>query len=170
MEAIYIPQLAKAPEQTERLTVLHQLPYLKTLTPVQGEVIVTHCGTYLDVKGKAAAILTLSCDRCLQQYNHRVVVDAAEFIWLERAEDDPQADLLEREVSLEELIETLEPDGYFRPLEWLYEQFCLAIPPRQLCDANCQGIPFVADPPTQVDRRWASLQSLQQSLGDNLQN
>jgi len=176
MEAIYIPQLAKAPEQTEKIAVLHHLSHLETLTPVQGEVLVTHCGNYLDVKGKAEAIVTLSCDRCLQQYNHRIVVDAAEFIWLQRAEDDPEADLLEREVPLDDLIETLEPDGYFRPLDWLYEQFCLAIPPRQLCDTNCQGIPFDPEPPAQVDRRWASLQSLQASLGqppsldENLQN
>ena len=170
MEAIYIPQLAKAPEQTESLSVLHRLPHLETLTPVQGEISVRHCGSYLEVKGQAEAIVTLSCDRCLQQYNHRVVVDAAELIWLQRAEDDPDAHLLEREIALEDLIETLEPDGYFHPLDWLYEQFCLAIPPRQLCDSNCQGIPFEAEPPTQVDRRWASLQSLQQSLGENLQN
>lgn len=190
MEAIHIPRLARAPEQTETLAVLHRLPHLETLTPVQGEIIVTHCGNYLDVKGRAEAIVTLSCDRCLQQYNHRVVVDAAEFIWLQHAADDPAAAQLEREVTLEELIETLEPDGYFRPLEWLYEQFCLATPPRQLCDPACQGISFDAAPPAQsssqplaqpspqVDRRWASLQSLQQSLegtleealGENLQN
>lgn len=174
MEAIYIPQLAKAPEQTEKLTVLHHLPHLETLTPVQGELLVTHCGTYLDVKGHAEAIVTLSCDRCLQQYNHRVRVDAAEFIWLQRAEDDPLADLLDREVALEDLVETLEPDGFFRPLDWLYEQFCLALPPKQLCDPACKGIPFEAEPPTQVDHRWASLQSLQllsENLsGENLQN
>ena len=170
MEAIHIPQLAKAPEQTEKLSVLHRLPHLETLTPVQGQISVTHCGNYLDVKGQAEAIVTLSCDRCLQKYNHRVVVEAAEFIWLQRAEDDPEVNILEREVALEDLIETLEPDGYFRPLDWIYEQFCLAIPPRQLCDQNCKGIPFDAEPPAQIDRRWASLQSLQQSLDENLQN
>lgn len=168
MEAIYIPQLAKAPEQTEKLQVCHYLPHLDTLTPVQGEVCVIHRGNYLEVKGKAEAIVTLSCDRCLQQYNHRIKVDTSELIWLQKAEDEPGADLLEREVAFDDLVESLDPDGYFRPDGWLYEQFCLAIPPRQLCDPKCKGIQL--DPPhsTSVekptDRRWASLESLREHL------
>ncbi len=163
-EAIYIPQLVRAPEQTERLSVKNYLPDLETLTPVQGTVRVTHRGNYLEVEGKAEAIVTLTCDRCLQQYNHRIVVDASELIWLQAPEDDPDADLLEREVAFEDLVETLDPEGYFQPLDWLYEQFCLAIPPRQLCDLTCQGIQINPEPelPKAVDQRWASLQSLRE--------
>lgn len=166
MEAIYIPQLVKAPEQTEQLQVCDHLPDLETLTPVQGEISVTHRGNYLEVKGRAEAIVTLSCDRCLQQYNHRVIVDTTELIWLQKVEDDPDADLLEREIAFDDLVETLDPEGYFRPREWLYEQFCLAIPPRQLCDPGCRGIQVNAEveKPTVIDRRWASLESLREHL------
>lgn len=165
MDAIYIPQLARAPEQTESVSVDTHLSGLETLTPVQGEVRVSHCGNYLQVAGKAVAIVTLTCDRCLQQYNHRVVVDTSELIWLQKADADPNADLLEREVALEDLVETLDPEGYFQPLEWLYQQLCLAIPPRQLCDSNCQGISIQPDPPVdQLDQRWASLRSFKEHL------
>jgi uncharacterized protein len=165
MEAIYIPQLVRAPEQTERLQICDHLPDLETLTPVQGEVVVSHRGSYLEVKGQAEAIVTLTCDRCLQQYNHRVMVNTAELIWLQKAEDDPDADLLEREVAFDDLVETLDPEGYFQPAEWLYEQFCLAIPPRQLCNAGCPGIRLNSDEsPKAVDRRWASLESLRKNL------
>lgn len=166
MEAIYIPQLVRAPEQTEQVQVNDYLPDLDTLTPVQGVVRVTHRGNYLEVEGKAEAIVTLSCDRCLQQYNHRIVVNTSELIWLQKAEDDPDADLLEREVAFDDLVESLDPDGYFQPLDWLYEQFCLEIPPRQLCDSNCKGIQVNSEPepPKIVDRRWASLESLKENL------
>lgn len=162
MAAIYIPQLVRSPEQTERVPVNDYLPDLLTLTPVQGEVRVTHHGNYLEVEGHAESIVTFSCDRCLQQYNHRIVVDTAELIWLEKSEPDPEPDLLEREIAFEDLVETLDPEGYFQPLEWLYEQFCLAMPPRQLCDPQCRGIQVEDAPaPSQpIDQRWNSLQSL----------
>lgn len=166
MEAIYIPQLVRAPEQTENIQVNDYLPDLDTLTPVQGLVRVTHRGNYLEVQGKAEAIVTLTCDRCLQQYNHRIVVDTSELIWLQKEEDDPDADLLEREVAFDDLVESVDPDGYFQPLEWLYQQFCLEIPPRQLCDSNCKGIQVKSEPepPRSVDRRWASLESFRENL------
>ena len=166
MAAIYIPQLIRAPEQTETVQICDYLPDLDTLTPVQGEVRVTHRGNYLEVMGKAEAIVTLSCDRCLQQYNHRITVDTAELIWLQKPEADPDSELLEREIAFEDLVESLDPEGYFQPLSWLYEQFCLAIPPRQLCDVDCPGIQLTAksEPSATIDRRWASLESLKQHL------
>jgi uncharacterized protein len=166
MKAIYIPQLTKAPEQTEEIPVREHLPELETLTPVQGRIRVTHCGNYLEVAATAEAIMTLTCDRCLQQYNHRVTVNTFELIWLQAQSDDDEIDL-EREVALDDLVETLEPNGYFQPGEWLYEQLCLAIPQRQLCDQDCQGIP-VQDIPSEVnsavDARWASLKNLKNHL------
>ena len=36
MDAIYIPQLTKAPERTEEIQVNEFLPGLETLTPVRG--------------------------------------------------------------------------------------------------------------------------------------
>lgn len=167
MEAIYIPQLARSPEQTETVAVNDYLPDLETLTPVQGEVRVSHRGNYLEVAGTAEAIVTLCCDRCLQQYNHRIVVDTSELIWLEKAEvNDPETTSLEREVAFDDLVETLDPDGYFQPLTWLYEQFCLEIPPRQLCDPRCKGIQVKpeANQSNPIDRRWGSLELFKENL------
>lgn len=164
MEAIYIPQLLKAPHKTERVPIKEQISDLDTLTPVRGEVQITHCGTYLDVKGEAETIVTLCCDRCLQQYNHRISMSEEELIWL-----DPQADQvddlpLEREVPLEDLSENLSPTGYFYPFEWLYEQLCLALPQRQLCSTECEGIASEHGNEPKVDSRWASLAALKEQL------
>ncbi|NJN87020.1 MAG: DUF177 domain-containing protein [Leptolyngbyaceae cyanobacterium SL_7_1] len=166
MHAIYIPHLAQVRGQTEKVEVRDHLPELETLTPVQGEVQVWHRGNYLEVKARAEAIMTLSCDRCLQQYNHRLSVDTSELIWLQEEVDEAELPL-EREVAYEDLVETLPPDGYFHPDAWLYEQLCLEIPQRQLCDSKCPGVELIEAPKTLSDRRWASLEALKQQLPNN---
>ncbi len=167
MDAIYIPQLTQAPERTEEIQVDEFLPGLETLTPVRGRIRVQHQGNYLEVSVQAEVIITCTCNRCLQNYNHRLMIDTKEIIWLDEAaneiEDEP---LLEREVALDDLVETLSPQGDFYPSEWLYEQMCLALPQRQLCDINCPGIQLnsasISEKP--VDRRWASLEALKKQL------
>jgi uncharacterized protein len=169
MDAIYIPQLARAPEQTETIEVQEYLPDLETLTPVQGQIRVTHQGTYLEVSARAEAIMTLTCDRCLQQYNQRITIEATELIWLQEPVEEPTEEGIEREVALDDLIETLPPQGYFQPAQWLYEQLCLEIPHRKICDANCPGIQIQNNPPAAkptLDRRWASLESFKENLSN----
>jgi uncharacterized protein len=166
MDAIFIPQLTKAPERTEEIQVKDFLPGLDTLTPVRGVILVQHQGNYLEVAGQAEAIITCTCNRCLQQYNQRLVVDTKEVIWLDDTANQSQDLPLEREVAVEDLLESLPPDGYFYPSEWLYEQMCLAMPQRQLCDRNCPGIPSSSADTAQtpVDKRWASLEALKKQL------
>ena len=171
MQPIYIPQLTRAPEQTDNIQVRDYLSDLDTLTPVQGTMKVTHRGNYLEVAAQAETIMTLTCDRCLQQYNHRVAIDTSELIWLQEEPEQLDEEDLEREVALEDLVESLSPQGYFKPDEWLYEQFCLAIPQRQLCNQACPGISVsTAQPEAKpvVDRRWASLESLKNHLSNEL--
>jgi uncharacterized protein len=167
MEPIYIPHIARAPEQTYQIPVQEKLLDLETLTPVQGAIEVRHGGNFLEVKAKAEAIMTLTCDRCLQQYNHRLVVNAKELLWLQEPAEDENDPMVEHEVALDDLVESLPPQGHFRPDEWLYEQFCLGIPQRQLCDRRCPGIPVEpsVEPGKAVDRRWASLESFKNQLG-----
>ena len=164
MRPIHIPQILNAPHKTLAIDVAEHLPDLQTLTPVKGEMSVAHRGTFLEVSAVAGAIMTLECDRCLQSYNTRVQVNASEILWLE----DPQPeDLLEKEVELEDLVESLAPQGYFKPDDWLYEQMCLAIPQKQICNADCQGIEITNNPPAvEVDDRWAALSRLKQQLSE----
>lgn len=165
MRAIHIPQLLNAPNRTISLDVAEHVPNLDTLTPVKGEMSITHQGTYLEVKGKASAIMTLECDRCLQSYNTRIQVDASEMVWLE----EPTAEAaLEKEVDLEDLIESIPPQGNFQPDGWLYEQMCLAIPQKQICQPDCEGIAFKnpASVDETIDHRWAALSSLKQQLSE----
>ena len=166
MRAIHIPQLLNAPNKTIAVDVDEHLSNLETLTPVKGEMSVTHQGTYLEVKGKAGAIMTLECDRCLQSYNTRVQVNTSELVWLEEAAAE---ETIEKEVDLEDLVESVSPSGHFNPGEWLYEQMCLAIPQKQICNADCEGIAFKNPQPSAdepVDHRWAALSALKQQLAE----
>lgn len=166
MRKIHIPQILNAPHKTLALDVAEHLPGLETLTPVKGEMSLVHQGTYLDVKAKADAIVTLECDRCLQSYNTRLQVDTSEMVWLEEPTVEDEG--VEKEVDLEDLIESLPPQGDFDPQEWLYQQMCLAIPQKQICSTECCGIAFKNPEPveTAVDHRWSALSALKNQLAE----
>lgn len=172
MQAIYIPHLLNAPNRTRSLQFETTFENLATLTPVRAEVSVRHGTTFLEIRGTASTIVTLTCDRCLQQYNHRIGVDAQEIIWLDEAAATAQGLPLEQEVSPEELVESLSPHGHFEPETWIYEQICLQLPQRQICDQSCQGLPVEEAPSPQsiIDNRWSALEALKQQLaGDEYQ-
>ncbi|MBF2028852.1 MAG: DUF177 domain-containing protein [Oscillatoriales cyanobacterium C42_A2020_001] len=169
MESIHIPRLTRAPEQTETIQFNAAIADLETLTPVQGVLRVTHHGSFLEVSAQAETIITLTCDRCLQQYNYRLSIKPSELIWLDESVDEVSPILLDEDLETADLVEALSPQGYFDSETWLYEQLCLEIPQRQLCDAQCQGIEVpksesAAKP--HVDRRWAGLESLRNQLSD----
>lgn len=168
MEPIHIPQLTKAPQQTEVIGFDQAIEGLETLTSVQGRLQVAHKGNYLEVSAKAETIITLTCHRCLQQYNYRLAIAPTELIWLDESAKPDAMDFLDREISPDDLVETLPPRGFFDPKTWLYEQLSLEIPQHQLCDQNCEGIqiPGINEQPL-VDRRWASLEALKQQFSNN---
>ena len=171
MEAIYIPNLLKAPNRTAEIIIDESIPGLDSLTPVRGKLIVRHGGNFLELSVVAETIVTLICDRCIQNYNHRLKIKASELIWLEATAANAVNLPLEREVALEDLSETLEPTGYFEPQTWIYEQLSLALPMRRVCGKSCPGSPQVTSgsQTPQIDNRWASLASLKEQLKNNNQ-
>ncbi len=171
METIYIPHLLTKTERKEVIDFEEIIPDLETLTPVRGRLQVTHKGNFLDVKAKAETIVTLSCHRCLKQYNHRLKIQSSEIIWLEEKVSEPDASSGEFEVDLEDLVENLSPTGYFSPTDWVYQQLCLELPHKQLCDVECQGIDLNENDAEETeisesvsDSRWASLAALKRQL------
>jgi uncharacterized protein len=171
MEPLYIPHLLTRTEKTLEIIVDQQIPEFETLTPVRGKITVRHGGTFLDVAAYTETIVTLTCDRCLRQYNHKLLLNTSEIIWLDAAANAPYMGPSEVHSELEELIETLPPDGHFQPETWLYEQLCLSLPHRQLCAQDCQGIapvesqiPQAAEPQVSLDSRWGVLETLKNQL------
>ncbi|NEO84432.1 MAG: DUF177 domain-containing protein [Spirulina sp. SIO3F2] len=162
MKPLYIPQIRQATGSKLEITVNDAIEGLETLTPVRGEMSIIHHLSYLEVNATVETIATLVCHRCLKHYNHRLQVDTQELIWLE----DPAPDPEERSDSQQgDLSETLSPQGYFDPLNWLYEQLSLATPLQQICGDACEGVePTLAQTTPVLDSRWSELAALKQQL------
>ncbi|AFY71672.1 protein of unknown function DUF177 [Thalassoporum mexicanum PCC 7367] len=162
MERIYIPQLLKAIDATETIEFRQFIDGLDSLTPVSGVIEVCHMGNFLAVSATANTIVTLTCDRTLKQFNHRLAIDTSEDIWL--FEPLPESDFpKEREITFDDLADTLSPQGYFDPQNWLYEQLVLAIPVQKFApDAPdlIQTAESLEDDAPVIDKRWAALQAL----------
>jgi len=163
METIYLPELAQSPERTHVINVQEHLTGLETLTLVKGQIQVTHQGNYLEVAGQAETIVTLACDRCLRHYNHRLLIEVRELIWLDAVGSQSPLTLTDQDLAPEQLVEALPPDGFFDPAQWLYEHACLALPVQQLCSQDCTGIP-VQTKAAVLDQRWAALANLKRQL------
>ena len=165
MEAIYIPHLLKARQRKAEIIVNDIIARLDTLTPVKGKIAVRHGGNFLEVTSQAETITTLTCDRCLQHYNHRLAIDTSELIWLESELENIEDLPSEREVSIEDLSETLAPNGHFDPESWLFEQLSLALPLRRICGENCPGAAKTSsETESKIDSRWSSLAALKEQL------
>jgi uncharacterized protein len=169
MNAISIPNLAQKPDRTERIEFKEIFEDLPTLMPVAGVVTVEHRSNFLDVQATAQTIVTLPCDRCLQQYNQRLNLETREIIWLSDAPLDFNDLPLDEDLEdPEEMVECLSQDGVFEVKNWVYEQLCLELPGRKLCDPNCKGIE-IANQDTGGDRRWKGLEALRGKLPDEVE-
>jgi uncharacterized protein len=172
MENIYIPHLMRQPDHTLKILIDQTILDLETLTPVRGQMAIQHQGNYLEVSAQADAIITLTCNRCLCQYNHRLELDTSEVIWLNEHIEDVNDGPIERKVDFDDLVESLPPDGHIDPETWLYEHLCLSLPPRPLCNEDCAGVVIRAETSAEVqsepnvDGRWGSLAALRDRLPD----
>ena len=163
MQPIYIPHLLKLPNSSQSIHFDEMIGEMNTLTPVRGQITIRHGGTFLEVTAQAETIVTLNCDRCTQYYNQRIEVNTKELLWLDRHSEE--VTVSERQLSWDDLSETLSPDGHFDGETWLYEQLSLALPLQNLCNKNCQPPPLPeSDTTTAIDHRWAALADLKKQL------
>ena len=149
-----------------------ELDELPSLTPVRGHVSAEHRGNVLAVEGKLSTIVTLCCDRCLNQFNQKLSCTPSELIWL--GDEQPTADELELSgevAEMEGLVDVLDPRGQFDPQQWAFEQLNLLLPVVNHCGDHCPGPPGLQQHPVipdtktkAVDPRWQALQQLQQQI------
>ena len=142
-------------------TTLDQLP---SLTPVRGYLSAEHKGNVLAVEGELQTIVTLTCDRCLGQFNQKLSCQPSELIWLgEASPSDLELRESDQISALDGLVECLDPRGMFEPRQWAFEQLNLQMPVVNCCGEDCPGpslpnAPF-SDPAP--DPRWKALRELQ---------
>jgi uncharacterized protein len=130
---------------------------LESLTPVRGWVRAVLHGEALEVEGRAATIVTLCCDRCLQPFNHALEAQEKEVLELE-GEGQPGGTGSSAGDSLPQ--ERLDPRGSFDPERWLFEQLSLRMPLVNRCGADCPGPHRWSSDADSGDPRWAALARL----------
>lgn len=164
MKKIYIPYLLQVPQKTQTIILDDFITELITLTPFRGLITIRHGGTFLEINLKGETIINLTCDRCLQQYNHRIKLKVFENIWLSKSWNSDQKFIQEKDLILEDFSETLPSEGYFNSKIWIYEQLSLSVPLRKLCSNNCQT-PVILDQEisTSVNNCWKGLENFQKN-------
>ena len=102
----------------------------------------------------AEAIVTLTCARCLQQYNHALRAEVQELIEFRTPSPSPEpfSSLLG-----EDLDDRLDPGGFFDPERWLFEQLSLQLPLVNRCGDDCPGPACWGGVSSPADPRWAAL-------------
>ena len=145
-----------------------QLNALKSLTPVRGELTPEHRGNVLSVEGELSTIVTLTCDRCLGQFNQQLSCQPSELIWLgDTPPSDEQLQESEEIAEMEGLVECLDPRGRFDPEQWVFEQLNLQLPVVNHCGSHCPGPPLPKEAgdasanSAPIDPRWQALQHFQ---------
>ena len=144
-----------------------RLEDLQTLTPVRGHLIAEHQGNVLAVQGALSTIVTLTCDRCLGQFNQQLSCRPEELIWLGASPpSDEQLQESEEIAEMEGLVECLDPRGAFDPEQWVFEQLNLLLPVVNHCGDHCPG-PALSSRATDhvperpaMDPRWQALLQL----------
>ncbi|SBO43040.1 DUF177 domain-containing protein [Cyanobium sp. NIES-981] len=154
-------------EQGRAWRVDEHLAGLASLTPVRGTLRAVHRGNLLEVEGQASTIVTLCCDRCLQQYNHALAMEARELIWLGEAARQPDLEAVladtgaaALDLDADSLTESLDPRTDFDPAHWIFEQLSLRLPLVNRCGEACPGPATWGSAASATDPRWAALTRL----------
>ena len=157
LRPIPLSDLTQAPNRSRELGFRQDIANFDALTPVEGVVRVSHRGNFVEVFGELSTIVTLECYRCLQSYNHRIQTEIEEILWLDKPQPQPGVEI---ELGMEDLVETLDPDGTFDVEDWVYQQLCLSLPQRQVCSADCGGLEVSIPEDQPIDSRWNALKQL----------
>jgi uncharacterized protein len=126
---------------------------LEAAGPVRGKLRALHHGNLLEVEASVHTEVGLCCDRCLNPFEHSLRADAHERLALEVSADafDPLG---------EDLDDRLDPEGWFDPEQWLFEQLSLQLPLVSRCGAHCPGPATWTSSDGGGDPRWAALRHL----------
>ncbi|MGC6483158.1 MAG: YceD family protein [Synechococcus sp.] len=149
-----------------------KLDDLESLTPVRGELQAEHRGNVLEVRGELQTIVSLCCDRCLNQFNQNLQVQTEELIWLgDQQATDAMAEAGLDPDSPDGLIESLDPRSSFEPERWAFEHLSLQLSVVNRCGDDCPGPPQTRDAANvnaqaSVDPRWQALQQLRENSND----
>jgi uncharacterized protein len=132
---------------------------------IKAEVKLTRIPTGILVNGRATAIVTLQCGRCLEDFAQDATVEFAD-------EYRPSIDILTGALIAPEGVEGDEDDIFaisdlhlLDVAESLRQAFVLGLPMAPLCREDCPGLPELSELSDEGDARLAVLAQLLQETG-----
>ncbi len=115
--------------------ILKDMEDIKTSGPVVGTASLTRMGDQVYLAGNVEARLTLSCDRCLEDFFAEISTSFT-YLFAPASVEEPA----ERAMRIED-VELAQYDGIHIPTAHVFrEQILLNIPERKLCSDTCKGI------------------------------
>lgn len=159
LKPVRLDDVRRARHQTLTVEFREMIDGFESLVPVEGSIQLTHGSTFVELAAQASTIVTLTCHRCLKQFNHRLSLEFGEILIIEAPSADPLP--VDLEIDSEDLAERIPPHGEIDLMDWAYQHLHLSMPMQTPCASDCSGI--AVDPASQgpqTDPRWAILQSL----------
>ncbi|WP_320676329.1 DUF177 domain-containing protein [Prochlorococcus sp. MIT 1300] len=109
-----------------------------SLWPITGWVSVEHLSESIIVKSELQTLIELCCDRCSQQFEHKLFCNTEELIRIS-TKNNKKSHYTQMESSheLAELNESLDSSSNFDPERWIFEHVNLELPISKHCGEKC---------------------------------
>ena len=125
---------------------------------LHAELDLKSLGEFIEVTGSAKGKINLTCDRCLNEYEHDINVDIEETYAKHALQDEYGQEL---ELSRGQFVTDLNDEGEIDIYDLLYQSVILSLPNKKVCGINCKEGMFVSDEDMEVhDERMDIFKSI----------
>lgn len=133
---ITIKELQNLPDKKKNIVFKEIIKELENDVIVEAVLSVKATDYGINIKGSVKTDLNLACDRCLEEYNYHVAVDADEDFVFESVISGEQK---EYELTKGQLVEELKGREEIDITDFLYQTIILEIPQKKICKDTCEG-------------------------------
>ena len=114
---------------------------------IKAELDLKSLGDFIAVFGHASGKIKLTCDRCLNEYEHNLDIDIEETYAKKSLQDEYGQEL---ELKNGQFVTDLNGEEEIDIYDLLYQSVILALPNKKVCGINCNEDMFVSDEKLEV--------------------
>ena len=125
---------------------------------LHAELDLKSLGEFIEISGSAKGKIKLTCDRCLNEYEHALDIDIEETYAKNALQDEYGQEL---ELSRGQFITDLNGEKEIDIYDLLYQSVILSLPNKKVCGINCNEGMFVSDEDMEIhDERMDIFKSI----------
>ena len=109
---------------------------------LKAELDLRSLGNFIEISGHAEGKIILTCDRCLNEYEHKLDIDIEETYAKKSLQDEYGQEV---ELKRGQFITDLDGEKEIDIYDLLYQSVILALPNKKVCGINCNEGMFVSD-------------------------